>query len=308
MKKLIYIIISLYIVIGALCLIFLDDKSDVINYFTVDMDYSRLMSEEETISFSVFIDNNKNFLIDKNNISSLSLRNNEIVISLDLIEFSEVENNIKFQNKFYYQYLIEVGFNEINLMGLNLAIEEAYLDINDLNGVNLSVSIGDLYLLFKDIEIDNYLDYNSMSCLTKIIKKEKYVGTVVMKLNNLTNNDIEIIDIRTNNQKIDFNTKNYYFSETKPVSKVSDIIPEYPNLELQKEKFVLNEEGYYVFPTVYKEGFEKLFRFPIIIEYRYNGLDYELYIDDYLFLNEMVNFDEYVGNINTYMYQYQESN
>ena len=66
------------------------------------MDYSRLMSEEETISFSVFIDNNKNFLIDKNNISSLSLRNNEIVISLDLIEFSEVENNIKFQNKFYY--------------------------------------------------------------------------------------------------------------------------------------------------------------------------------------------------------------
>ncbi|HPE00117.1 MAG TPA: hypothetical protein PLB83_02675 [Bacillota bacterium] len=307
MKRVIYFVIIVYLIVGALILIFLEEKSDKINYFTIDMDYSRMMSSEETLSFSLFIDNNQNFLIDKNNITSVALSNAEMEISVSLLDLFEAENNIEYQNKLYYQFIIEVGFDEVSLAGLDLAIEEAFLNINYINGEMLKVSIGDLYLTFKEIEIDNYLDYVSLSCLTEIVEEQEYVGGVVIKFNNLTNQDIEIIDVTSNNRKIGFSIKNYYFNEEKPTGFVSQIIENYLDMELEKETFVLNENGYYVIPIVYLDGFEKIFRFPITIEYQYNNSVYELCIDDYLFLNEMVNFDEYVGNINTYIYQYQES-
>jgi len=307
MKRVIYFVIIVYLIVGALILIFLEEKSDKINYFTIDMDYSRMMSSEETLSFSLFIDNNQNFLIDKNNITSVALSNAEMEISVSLLDLFEAENNIEYQNKLYYQFIIEVGFDEVSLAGLDLAIEEAFLNINYINGEMLKVSIGDLYLTFKEIEIDNYLDYVSLSCLTEIVEEQEYVGGVVIKFNNLTNQDIEIIDVTSNNRKIGFSIKNYYFNEEKPTGFVSQIIENYLDMELEKETFVLNENGYYVIPIVYLDGFEKIFRFPITIEYQYNNSVYELCIDDYLFLNEMVNFNEYVGNINTYIYQYQES-
>lgn len=307
MKRLIFLLIVVYLIVGALLLIFLEEKSERIDYFTVDMDYSRMMSSEETLSFSIFIDNNQNFLIDKSNITSVAISNDDMEVSVSLIDLFEAENNIKYQDNLYYQFIVEVGFSEVSLVGLDLTIEKAMLNINYINGETIKVSIGDLYLTFKEIEIDNYLDYVSLSCLTEIVDEQEYVGAVVIRFNNLTNQDIEIIDVTSNNQKFRFSSKNYYFAEEKPTGFVSDIIDNYLDMEVEKEIFVINENGYYVIPIVYIDGFDKIFRFPIVIEYQYNNALYELYIDDYLFLNEMVNFDEYVGNINTYIYQYQES-
>ena len=308
MKRIIFLLVVLYLVIGGLILIFVEDKSNEINYFTVDMDYSRLMSKDETLSFSLFIDNNQNFLIDKRNITSTSIKNEDIELSVDLIEFYEAESNIRYKDELYYQFVIEVGFNDLSLDGLDLNIETAVLTINYLNGESINISVGDLYLTFKEIEIDNYLDYISLSCLSEIVDNQEYIGAVVIKLNNLTNQDMEIIDIRSNNPKFNFSLTDNHYNEEKPSGFVSDIIDDYLNMSLIKDAFVLNDDGYYVIPVVYVDDYEKIFRFPIIIEYLYNNSLFELYIDDYLFLNEMVNFDEYMGNINTYIYQYQKSN
>ena len=308
MKKIIFLVIGLYIVVGTVFLFVVDEKENEIKYFTVDLDYSRLMTESESLSFSIFFNDNSNFLVDKDNITSIALRNHETEISLDLVSFTEVDNNLQYQGDLYYQYLIEVKLETLNMEGLNLVIEDAFLDISYINSENLSVSVGDLYLTFTSIEVDNYLDYISLSGITEVIEEKEYLAGVMIKFNNLTNGDITIRDIYTNNLKIGFNLKEYYYSDIKHLGKISEIIPDYLSLEVENDLVLINDEGYYVFPLIYLDGFEKLFRFPLFIEYSYNGNTYTLSIDDYLFLNETVNFDEYVGNINSYIYQYQESN
>lgn len=308
MKKIIFFAVGLYIVIGTVLIFVIDEKKNEIKYFTVDLDYSRLMTDSESLTFSIFFNDNTNFLVDENNVSSIALRNYDTEISLDLISFTEVDSNLQYKDELYFQYLVEVKFETVNMVGLNLVIEDAFLDISYINSESISVSVGDLYLTFSSLKIDNYLDYKSLSGLTEVIQGKEYLAGVMIKFNNLTNREIIISDIYTNNEKIGFNLKDYYYSDIKPSGKISEIISDYEFLTLEKGTVVLNDEGYYVFPIIYLSGFEKVFRFPLFIEYSYNGSTYKLVIDDYLFLNETVNFDEYVGNINSYIYQYQESN
>ncbi|PKK95553.1 MAG: hypothetical protein CVV60_00680 [Tenericutes bacterium HGW-Tenericutes-5] len=308
MKRVILLVVVLYIVVGTVLIFVIDEKKSTIKYFTVDLDYSRLMTDSEKLTFSIFFNDNSNFLVDKNNITSIALRNYDTEISLDLISFTEVDSNLQYQDEMYFQYLIEVEFETINMQELELVIEDAFLDISYINSVDLSVSVGDLYLTFSSIEVDNYLDYVSLSGITELVEGNEYLAGVMIKFNNLTNGEIIVNDIYTNNLKIGFNLKDYYYSETKPSGKISELINNYSSLKLEKTTVIINDEGYYVFPIIYLDSFEKLFRFPLFIEYSYNGKTYRLNIDDYLFLNETVNFNEYVGHINSYIYQYQESN
>ncbi|MDT8337469.1 MAG: hypothetical protein RQ856_06560, partial [Candidatus Izemoplasmatales bacterium] len=66
MKRVILIIIGLYLVIGTILVITYKENPKAVNYFTLKQNYSRLMLEDELLVVSLFIDRNDSFITEEN--------------------------------------------------------------------------------------------------------------------------------------------------------------------------------------------------------------------------------------------------
>jgi hypothetical protein len=311
MKRVILIIIGLYLVIGTILVSTYKENSKKINYFTLKQNYSRLMLEEELLVVSLFIDRDDSFITEKSMIDSALLRNDESEIAVAITSVKLSDEDIQYKDKSYYLYTLNIDFTEVYVTNMDLVIEECYLDILYNNEELISLYIGDVALSFRDeINSDN-LDFVHMTGIVNVIDGKKYLVGICLKLDNLTLQTITINDIYTNSDLLKFDLNNSFISNEAIVDNPAstDLFGEYNHLGDKEEGVIYFDDSYYyVIPVVYQEMYQKIYRFPLTIEYRLYNQDYKLEIDDYLFFDEFIRLDDYVDEIREYQYFYPESN
>lgn len=311
MKRTILIIIGLYIVIGTILVITYKEKSDEVNFFTLRQNYSRLMLKNETLAVSLFIDQEASFITEMNLIGSGVLKNEESEIIVDITSIELSDEEIEYQGKFYYLFIFNLNFNQVFVAGMDLVIDDCYLDISYSNDEFISLYIGDVALSFRD-ELTSYnLDFVHMTGIVNVINDKKYLVGICLKLDNMTEQDIIINNIYTNSNSLKFDLDNAFLSNEaivdNPLSK--DIFGEYNHLGKKGTGVIyLDDDYYYVIPVVYQELYQKIYRFPLTIEYSLYNQNYLLEIDDYLFFDEFIRLDDYVDEIREYKYIYKEPN
>jgi hypothetical protein len=290
MKKVFLIIISLFLIIGTILILTIDEKNEVIDYFTMPQNYSRLMTEDEILSFSLFISEKNTFITDKQNITSASLKGNLNEVEVDITSIDLIEENTLYQD-------------------IDFFIEETKLILNYVNEECIELDIGNLYLSFREINQSNHLDIVNMLGLINKIEGEKYILGIIVKFDKFTSEEIIIKSVSSNNNVFKISLGDLYEGEIKLASDtlIEEIIPGYYDLmTIKDQNLLLNDELYYLIPLIYQGNFEKLYRFPLTITYIYNETEYELIIDDYLFFDEMIRLDDYDENIRKYQYNYEE--
>ncbi|MFA7076661.1 MAG: hypothetical protein WC152_08380 [Candidatus Izemoplasmatales bacterium] len=308
MKRIFFSIITLYIVIGIILIIVIKPKNVNVNFFTIKQNYSRLMTENESLVFGFFIDQNSSFITDKDNIVNASLTNNINKIAVNISNIEQIAENIEYKEKLYYQYNLTIDFSEIYVNEFELNLVDAFLELSYINGDTLSLALGDIFLSFGDIECNNYLDYSNIYGLVNNINDELYLTALIIKFENLSDKEIIINQITTNNNMIEFDLENYQKSIEKYEFSMAleDIITDYNYIGEAKEgSILLEDEFYYIFPIKYKEDLKKIYRFPLQINFYYNEENHLISLDDYLFFDEQIILDDYVNEITEYQYSYQ---
>lgn len=307
MKKLFFWIIGIYLVVGSILILTMKEKEDIVNYFTIKQNYSRLMTENETLFVSLFIDSDKSFITHTQNIVSSSLKNEDSLIAVDILRIDKSDEDIVYSGRNYSLYNIEIDFTQVKVTNLFLGMKDCMLAINYVNEVSLALEIGDVWLDFREISPSNHFDYNNLYAVINDLEGSDYITALVFRFESMTNYPINIKNIRTVDSNISFDLNNVYMSEEKisPQALMSEIIPDYEMFnEVDPGEFSLENELYYLIPLVYREK-NKIYRFPIIIDYSYNDSDYTLIIDDYLFFDEMIDLNEQSDKIREYQYHYQ---
>ncbi|HQN75089.1 MAG TPA: hypothetical protein PK160_03520 [Bacillota bacterium] len=307
MKKLFFWIIGIYLVVGSILILTMKEKVDIVNYFTIKQNYSRLMTENETLFVSLFIDSDKCFITHTQNIVSSSLKNEDSLIAVDILRIDKSDEDIVYSGRNYSLYNIEIDFTQVKVTNLFLGMKDCMLAINYVNEVSLALEIGDVWLDFREISPSNHFDYNNLYAVINDLEGSEYITALVFRFESMTNYPIIIKNIRTVDSNISFDLNNVYMSEEKiaPQALMSELIPDYEMFnEVDQGEFSLENELYYLIPLVYREK-NKIYRFPIIIDYSYNDSDYTLIIDDYLFFDEMIDLNEQSDKIREYQYHYQ---
>jgi len=310
MKRVFFLVICLYLVLGTVLILTIKEKPERINFFTLKQNYSRLLSEDESIVVSLFIDCNNSFITDSKNITSSSLKNEENTLAVEINCIEQVDENIEYKGKDYYLFNITIDFNEVDISDFDLKIRDCYLEVDYLNGESFSLYLGDMFISFGEVLSSNHLDYFNLYGVINEIEGENYLLAIIIKLENLSNLPITITDISSVNDIVSFDVLNHYKTSEKIDAAIDlvELLGDYDHLEnKEKSTFVLEDEYYYLIPLVY-ESYEKIYRLPITIEYSYNYELYSLELDDYLFFDESINLNEHTDDIREYQYFYQESN
>lgn len=311
MKKVFFIIIFGYLAIGAIVIFSFKEKPEVINYFSIENNYSRLLTTNEVLSIPIYFSDNKNFLIDSNNVSNVSLKNDIIEVAVD-IKAINYESTMTYKNKTFYQYSFLIEFSKITIDNLEMEMLDAKLLITYKNSEILEIEIGNLFLNFGDVQGSDHIDLRYLSGIVNEIDDKKYLVGIIIKVDNFTTQPIQIKSISTNVSKMAFSIESSFLSlhSFDSETDLEEIFGEFDVLFFSVNsdfQLLLNDDYYYVIPVMYQE-LVKINRLPIIIEYVYNNQEYRYVIDDFMFFNERFVIDDYEEYIREYQYSYQKSN
>jgi len=300
MRKAFVIVISLFLITATILVIAYEEKDQTINFFTVKQNYLRLITEDESLIVSLFVDKEDSFLTDKDFITEASLSNEYNHLAVNIYNIELKEQGIIYLENDYNLYTFEVKFNDISIEDNVLDLAECKLNLKYKNDYDLTLSIGNVHLSFINPLISNHFDYMNMYGITNIIDNEKYLTGIVFKFDNYSNQPIKIIDMTSNNSLFSFDLLNM----EKSIEKFSNDYIVTNSSNLNQEGFNLEEQYYYLIPIKYYDAFEKIYRFPITITYIFNDETYQMVIDDYLFFDEIIRLEEHVDRIEQYQYNY----
>ncbi len=307
MKRIIISSLAIYALIAIVLFVSIKDSNKDISILAFSKNYSRLMTESETLAIPLYLSEDNSFLTEKTNITNLTICDdyNEIAATIKSIEQEDVKS--QFQGKEYYTFIFEIGFDWPNLANLQFELNDAKMNIFYMNGEEFNFSIGNLYLSFMDINQSNFLDLVNLSGIVNEIENEKYLVALNLRFMNLSNHEIKINQISTNTDKLKLDLGNLLEKQSTYEVNVDfkEVIADYDHLGSADEAaYVLNDDFYLVIPLLYEGNFIKINRFPLFIEYEYNNKVQILIIDDFLFFNERINLDNYADEITEYLYIY----
>ena len=307
MKRIIISSLAIYALIAIVLFVSIKDSNKDISILAFSKNYSRLMTESETLAIPLYLSEDNSFLTEKTNITNLTICDdyNEIAATIKSIEQEDVKS--QFQGKEYYTFIFEISFDWPNLANLQFELNDAKMNIFYMNGEEFNFSIGNLYLSFMDINQSNFLDLVNLSGIVNEIENEKYLVALNLRFMNLSNHEIKINQISTNTDKLKLDLGNLLEKQSTYEVNVDfkEVIADYDHLGSADEAaYVLNDDFYLVIPLLYEGNFIKINRFPLFIEYEYNNKVQILIIDDFLFFNERINLDNYADEITEYLYIY----
>ena len=311
MKKIIFGIILVFILFSAVMIIIDEEKTDVIEYFTLKQNFSRIINDDESLDVSVFIDNDESFLTDRESITSARIISEMTELSVNVRHIEKVDEGLLFDEKLYSLYTFSLEFSDVSLSDIDLEFLNSELEISYQNGDTIVLYLGNVWLSFKDIEVNNHFDISHMYAITDYLDDERVITALVIRFDKYADQNIVISDIDAKNQVFGLDLgKNFKsLDRFNTASELSEVLGSYDYLDKKTQGIINIEEGYYyIIPFRYYETAEKLYRFPLEISYQYQGDEFKFLIDDYLFFDEIIRLDDYHDDAVKYQYSYQESN
>jgi hypothetical protein len=311
MKKIVLGAILLFALFSIIMIILDEDKKDLVNYFTLKQNFSRIISEGENFDVSVFIDSDESFLTDRESITSARIVSEMTELSVDIEKIEKVDDNLLFEEKLYNLYVFSLEFSDVSLNDIDLEFLNSELEVSYVNGDEIEFYLGNIWLSFKNIEVNNHFDISHMYAITDYVTDERVITALVLKFDKYVDQTITISDINSMNKVFGLDLENSYKSldRINTPLEVNEILGSFDYFGDKSEGLINIEEGYYfIIPFRYYQTAEKLFRFPLEIHYQYQGDEYSFLIDDYLFFDEMIRLDDYHDDAVKYQYSYQQSN
>lgn len=278
-------------------------KKDVF-YFITQPKHYYLPNSNLTLDIEVYSNHQKDYYLNKDTIEKLHIKDN-IKNDFYLVKINQIitkENTIKYNNKYFYKYLlkIEIPIKNLDFLQIHQAILELYylsteqikLDIgsiiiynecknhhihishlkgivNQIDNLNILSGIGLTLSSDIDLKINNILPLDRrikvQGSLIKKLKEDNYDNFINM--NNLLDNEYKVLEVNSS----------------------------FPPILLKK-----NTKNHYLIPL----GYEKLFSTHIlgfIIDYSIDGISYQQLINPFKFYaTSSVNYQviQYEPNLN----------
>lgn len=308
MKRVFFGILILFFISSTIILLVYEEKKEVINYFTLKQNISRLIRDDEGFEVSVFVDEEGSFITDVDSVTSAKISSEMTELSVNVHSIEKVDDNLLFMDKLYNLYSFSLVFNDVAIDSIDLEFLDASLEVNYFNGDKLEFYLGNIWLSFKEIEVNNHLDISNMYAITDVVMEERIIRALVIKFDNFTDRSIIIDEINSNNSFVSFDLGNTVKSMEKIDILTADdlILGDYDHLNAVSDGYIsLEDEFYYLIPLSYNNELGKMYRFPLEISYLYQGERFTLVLDDYLFFDEMIRLDDYHDDAVKYQYRYK---
>lgn len=307
MKKTFTILIIAYIVIAlALFIFFGRQKDNEIFMMSIEKDYARLLTDNETIDIPLYISQESTFFTDEANIIDSRIISETDEIKIKIKDIKNKNQRVSYEEKQYFLYYLECDFSEVYSENLKLSIINAQLKLTYENEEVLLLDLGDVMLMFKNLEQVSHIDFNRLYSLHD---QDTMVG-IYIEIINKTNQSIKIHDveilnenakINLNGAKISYEAPNYLVSTNEILKDHQLVVDEFE----ANDTFNFTHDTSIILPIQYLNEIQHLNRFPLIIHYEYNNLMYTYIIDDYLFYNHISDLYNDYYEVQHYHYSYQ---
>jgi hypothetical protein len=294
MKKVVWGVLALYF-LGAVILFFIiPEKSKAVKILSISQNYSRLITDEsETLGIVLLYDQTDSFLTDFQNIRNSRIFSEYEELTVSTKQFVNLEQSVEYKGTFYHAFRLDLGFSEISAEGLTLSMENAQLEIIYENDYVFSVPVGNVDLLFDDLENAGHIGLFRLYGMVNPILGIKSMAGFVIGLEKNVISPVMIVDISI--------LSSVAFPDGSKLTPIDEVIamdeditayleqPDYsfvvPTCPENFNTFELLKDQLFLIPLNYLEKVSCLNRFPIVITYQYQGELYRHLIDDFLFIS-----------------------
>ncbi len=313
MKKIFFLIIIIYFCLGTTLLILSREKPNQVEILTLKQNYSRLLSDVETIDIPIFISSNQTFFTSVDTIANAYLITEEYEMQVDINDIRDTLTMIRYNNHNYYLYYLETSFESIDMIDTEISLTNAILEITYINEVVFDFEVGNFNLIFKEIVPNNHLDIMHLfGIMNEHDNLELSIKAICLKMDNLTNQDVFIqsIDLNTEIFDVILSESTYLDEAPLPDTDILEIFPSYESYgqnHSQVHNLKVIRDKYLVIPIKYHGQVKSINRFPIIINYYFNNQEYQYILDDFLFFDQNLNLELVHERIQKYEYRYPTS-
>lgn len=306
MKKIFFIIIGGYLMIGFVIFLIIDNKpSDMVHMMVVEKDYARVLTEDEVIDVILYISDDKSFFTNKDLISSAHLVSEQDEAEIEIIDIRNGEDRVIYDNITYHKFYISMSLKSLFSQSLELDFINAQLVLQYENDVEMIFDLGQISLLFHQLNQPPHIDFDRLYSIHNDGMTALYISLI-----NKTDETIEITGFNNlvKDMTFDCGGSLLIYQENDRILNIDDYLPNYQRVvdEFEDSQSIyMTHDIDLLIPTQYLGDINYINRFPVIIDYIYHGQAYTYVIDDFLFYDTISDFYEGHLNVNTYSYHYQ---
>lgn len=311
MKKFFLLALGIYMLVAFGLIIFTKEKANEISILSKTMTYSRIITKsDETIEFPLYFSQEDSFLTVLGNIDVARLTSDTNEISLIPVDITPKETDIKYKDKTYILYMFAFKIEDFNLQDINLEFKEAYLNLTYKNEVKFNFDIGEVNILFNEIINPSHIEMTRMYATVDNSDNLEYVSGIVIGIKKHTVDNVVITKLNTflGDSNLDLCNSIKINEAPNMDEDIEDILGEsYQNVNLNfctTSNLSLEDEALYFIPMNYKI-LKTINRFPLELTYKINDIEYQYYIDDFLFFSTNYNLGGSDGTISENIYKYQ---
>ncbi len=306
MKRVFGLVLAVFLTVSIILLAYEKDIITEVSIITFTNSYSRLItSTKEAVSIPVYLSSEDSFLVEPDSIDNTSLISEEFTLETKINEIRNSGQSEELEGITYYLYYYDITFPNLNETNYFLESDDVNLIITYQNGDSITLEIGDLHLRFDEIVETGYLELYRLYSLASPDEALIMKG-IVVGLRNKSINEIEIIsmDIGYDQCRLDLGNANYL--EGVP-SSYSDILAAFGESEFidNPTAFSLNHDQLIWIPLSYLSDGIGINRFPMVINYSYQGQTYEYLVDDFQFFSSNHSLEGNYGKLREFIYHYQ---
>jgi uncharacterized protein YxeA len=309
MRRAFTIVIAIFLVAAGGFIMFYDkDTDDILSILTIKQNYQRLITEDEELSITIYLSNEKSFVSDMDNVDSLYLKDEFTEMEVGISDLRSLEYTEEYQNTEYYAYVLDLNFDIVSIDNFLIELEDGHLEIFYKNGENVNLEIGDLYLNFTDYSNPAYIDVHRMFAMYKEADFE-YISGIVLGVANKTGMEVTITNIEVGNNEASLDINNSIRLSELPdyQADINDLLGyDYNSIgEISQTSDIdLLQENLLFIPFKYSVNHINIYRFPLIIEFSYNQNIYKYYVDDFQFNSQTLGLEANSGRIREFIYNY----
>ncbi|MFH0993516.1 MAG: hypothetical protein V1761_04105 [bacterium] len=160
MKKIFFIVLGGYFVVGMALLFLSDPTPDVIHILSIERPFALFVTDpEEKMSFQLFVDDNDCFLVDPKQIRAARLTDGSSELALSPMAIVAEDTTMEHNGVFYQSFRYEFGFDTVSMTEGVLVFTDAALEVTFENGYVAAYGIGDVEIIFGQPGEPRHLDF-----------------------------------------------------------------------------------------------------------------------------------------------------
>lgn len=309
MRKVFTWIIVGFCILSILALLIFDKNTkDYISMITIKQTYARLITEDEKLSFTVYVSQADSFITDSTLITNCILKSDTNEISLNLNQIRKSTYTETLDDMTYTAYIFDFDFNHLTLDDVVLDFKDAFLQLDYQNSETIQLEVGDVFLHFTEINNLTHLDVFRMYGVYQKTD-EPYLNGIVIGLRNRTLQSLDMIsfDLLVEGVTLDIASAKILNQAPSYMSDVSTIMGyDYAQVGTCEGvgRISVGDDTLVYIPLKYASDTIQINRFPIQINYQYNQEMYDYTMDDFQFNSSQLGLEVNRGILREFVYYY----